>query len=122
KQVPSAYCCTRRLIHHVRFAEPPKGSCRCSILWIGPDLARFCLRQLFQISIHRAEAQLAVKPESAGFNRLFIVINDMVGIDRDSSSPMKLAQQTQHLCIDPGCFAIAIGKERIEAELCPLKE
>src|ERR1035437_1405751 len=65
--------------------------------------------------------QLAIKPESAGLDRLFVLMAKLVGIDRKTGHAGKLMQEVKHFGINPSCLSVAEGVKSVEPYLHPLK-
>src|ERR1039458_8028087 len=69
-----------------------------------------------------AKTQLAIKPESAGLDGLFVLIAELIGIDRKTGHARKLMQEVKDLGINPSCLPVAKGVEGVEPNLHPLKQ
>src|ERR1700676_2676881 len=103
-------------------SKPLQRARGCPIFLSGSDFLLFALRQFLQIGASRPEAEFAVEPERARFNRFLVLMAQLIRIDRDARRSHTMTQAAQHLRIDPSRFAAAESVEGVEADLHPLAE
>src|SRR6185369_6081398 len=65
----------------------------------------------------RPEPELSIKPKCARIDRFFIVEAELIWIDRDTSNPHKLIQQSKDLCVDPRRLSVAKRVKGVESDL-----
>ncbi len=92
--------------------------------WFGSRAIRFSSLRVScqQIGAARPKSQLAIEPKSTRLDRLFVVLADLVGVDREAGHACKLVQQVQYFGVDPRSLALTKSVERIEANLHPLEQ
>ena len=122
KSVPRAHFASRQFVEDVLRRQALQRARGCSVFCIGGDFLLFALRQLLQIGASRPEAEFAVEPERARFDRLLVVMAQLIRIDRDACRSHSATEAAQHLRIDPSRFAAAESVEGVEANLHPLAE
>src|ERR1035438_9589163 len=84
---------------------------------------RFLSRgDLKQFRTSRTKSQLAIKPKCAGLDGLFVLMAELIGIDRKTGHARKLMQEVKDLGINPSCLPVAKGVEGVEPNLHPLKQ
>src|SRR6516164_8212185 len=105
----------------MRGSQLAQGVSRCPVSPLARYLRFLALRQRQQFRTARPEPKLAIKPESPGLDRLFILVFELVRIHREASYIGELVQQMEHLGIDPRSLAVAERVEGVEADLHPLK-
>src|ERR1022692_4980433 len=91
----------RRIAPHPRFLS--RGDCK-------------------QFGTSRTKSQLAIKPESARLDGLFVLMAELIGIDGKTGHASKLMQKVKDLGINPSCLPVAKGVKGVEANLHPLKQ
>src|ERR1022692_410836 len=91
----------RRIAPYPRFLSP--GDCK-------------------QFGTSRTKSQLAIKPKCAGLDGLFVLMTELVGIDRKTARAGKLMQEVKDLGINPSCLPVAKGVKGVEPNLHPLKQ
>src|SRR2546423_4319112 len=84
-------------------------------------LLLFSQCQLRQIWPHRPEPKLAIKPERARFDSLFVLVSNLVRIDRKDCDTEQLLHQTQDSRVQPRGLAFAKCVVKIEPALHALK-
>src|SRR5271157_2985427 len=106
----------------MRASQLAQDVSRCPISRLAGHL-RFlplCHRQQFRTA--RPKPELAVKPECTRLDRLFILIAELVRINRETSRVCELMQKVEHFGIDPCGLAVAEGVKGVEADFHPLKQ
>ena len=80
------------------------------------------LHQLERRSRTRAEPELLVEPPRAALQRLFVVVTELVRIDRVGIDAEQAAHGREHSAVDPPRFAAAERVEHVVGDLCRTEE
>src|SRR2546423_7455133 len=93
-----------------------------SIVFARGKPSFFTFNQFRNLRLHRTESEFSIKPERAGFYAFFVLMPDLIRVNRDGSCFEQLAEKMQRTRVSPGRFAIAECVIEIETELHALKK
>src|ERR1035437_652319 len=100
----------------------PKGARRSPVRWIASHFRFLFSGDRKQFGTSGTKSQLAIKPESARLNRLFVLMAELIGINRKTGHPGELMQEVKNFGIDPCCLSVAKGVKGVEPYLHPIKQ
>src|ERR1039458_177522 len=100
----------------------PQGARRSPVRRIARHFRLLFPGDRKQLGTSRTKPQLAIKPESAGLDCLFVLMAELIGIDRKTGHPSELMQEVQNLGINPSCLSVAKGVKSVEPYLHPVEQ
>src|SRR5260370_35953312 len=104
-------------IDHPAGGQAAEGAGGSAVIGVGAKLLLFSRQKLRDARISRAEAELAIKPEGAGFDGFLVVEAELVGIDGEERDTEQLVKQPQKARVEPGGLAFAKSVVEVEADL-----
>src|SRR5437763_1887133 len=93
-----------------------------SVLFARGKPSFFTFDQFRNLRLHRTESEFSIKPERARFYALFVLMPDLIRVNRDGSCFEHLAEKMQRAGVSPRRFTVAERVIKIKAELHALKK
>src|SRR5271154_3960881 len=84
KSVPRSDFVAGQLVEDMLRRQPPQRVRRRPVFRFDRYFLLFTFRESLQIGAAGTKAELPIKPESARFNRLFVILAQLIGVDRET--------------------------------------
>src|SRR5437763_7305749 len=99
-----------------------KGARARPVIFARGYFAFFRLYKFRNLTLHRTESEFSIKPERARFDSLFVLVPDLIRVNRDDFGLEHLAEKRKRARVSPSRFAVAECVVEIETELHALKK